>query len=415
MAGEYGIKLPSMGTMLDNTEGIINADRMRKDRQKKTQETLKKKGIAAALLLRPENIRYATSVAFVNFLDRLTYCLAFAEHDPIYFGPSGNPLGDVPWIKPEQRRLSYQWAQQSPGPDAVSYTTKKFATSIKEELKRKGIDKEKLGIDDIDEVGRQALVDIGIDLGNVMPAMLEARAVKTQDEINCIHMVSVLVDTAHYAMYNALKPGLRERDVAAIGNDVLFRLGAESVQLVLVSAGAPLQGYNTDKLIQPGDVVTIDVLTTYLGYHSCCYRNYVMGREPTELAKDLHRRSYERMYKVINDIKPGVSTADLAKHWIPAKEKGWPAEECMWCDDLAHGMGLALYEYPICNRLWSLKYPQVMQKGMTMAVEAMEFHPLVGRTKLEEIIVVTDNGCEIFTRMPVKEMMIANPIRLTEV
>jgi Xaa-Pro aminopeptidase len=51
-----------------------------------------------------------------------------------------------------------------------------------------------------------------------------------------------------------------------------------------------------------------------------------------------------------------------------------------------------------------------IEKGMTMAVECMEFHPMVGRSKLEEMVVVTDDGAEIFTRMPVKQMMIADPI-----
>ena len=51
---------------------------------------------------------------------------------------------------------------------------------------------------------------------------------------------------------------------------------------------------------------------------------------------------------------------------------------------------------------------------MTLAVESMEFDPMVGRTKLEEMIVVTDTGAEIFSRMPVKDMMIASPITLAE-
>lgn len=64
--------------------------------------------------------------------------------------------------------------------------------------------------------------------------------------------------------------------------------------------------------------------------------------------------------------------------------------------------------------MWSLDYPMTIEKGMTMAVEAMEFDPMIGRTKLEEMIVVTDDGAEIFTRMPVKDMMIANPITTAE-
>jgi methionine aminopeptidase len=96
------------------------------------------------------------------------------------------------------------------------------------------------------------------------------------------------------------------------------------------------------------------------------------------------------MYKVIDTIKPGVTTADCAKYWTPAKEKGYPDERYMWCDDLAHGMGLWLYEYPIINRLWSLEHPQTIQKGMTMALEPM-LNAGVWRTR------VTDNKWTVIT------------------
>ncbi len=81
---------------------------------------------------------------------------------------------------------------------------------------------------------------------------------------------------------------------------------------------------------------------------------------------------------------------------------------------MGHGIGLWLYEYPIINRLWSLDYPMTFEKGMTLAVEAMEYSPEIGRTKIEEMIVVTDNGAEIMARMPVKDIMIASPITTAE-
>ena len=109
-------------------------------------------------------------------------------------------------------------------------------------------------------------------------------------------------------------------------------------------------------------------------------------------------------------IKPGVTTAEVAKHWQPASERGYLSEEHGWCDDLGHGIGLWLYEYPIINRLWSFDYPMTFESGMTLAVEAMHWDPVVGRTKLEEMVAVTDEGVEVITRMPIKEIMIANPI-----
>jgi Xaa-Pro aminopeptidase len=416
MPGYFGPKLGSSGAPDDTKGNLINVERMRADRTARTKEYLKKHGIAAALLLRPENIRYANSTSMCNFVDRIHYALAFADYEPIRFavdGPAKYTKTPTPWV---ETRQSIHWGNQSCGPGAVARDSKLFAAQIKDALKEKGLDKEPLGIDEIDEPGRQALVDAGFKLVNVMPVMLDARAVKTPDEIACMHMVASLCDSAHWDMYKAIQPGKRDRDIAAVGYESLFRNGVEDVFTVIVTSGGMLGGLrmNGDRLIQPGDMVTIDIVAaTFLGYNSCYYRNFMVGVKPTQSQLDLHKRSYERVYSVIDGIKPGVSTGDLAQKWATAVSKGLPDDERMlWCDDLMHGMGLWLYEYPVCNRIWSIDYPQILEPGMCMAVEAMEFDPLIGRTKLEEMIVVTETGCEVFSRIPAKEIMVANPFTL---
>ena len=388
----------------------INFERMRQERLAKAQLSMKKNGVAACLLARPENIRYVTSTKAVDFIDQLRYTLAFAEHDPIlYEMPPGKLFGSCPWIKPENLRLAIQWANESCGREATLKMAKKFAESIKSELKEKGLEGEKLGIDKFDEPAHRALAEAGIGTVDAMPVMLEARAVKTEDEINCLKMAVSITEAAWYALYEALKPGVRDRDLVAVANEALYRAGAESVWGVLVSSGVP--GTGTDKIIQVGDVVTTDfVRVTYMGYNTCYYRNIIVGRKPTPKEEDMHKKSYDRMSEVIESIKPGVSTADIARQWITANERGYPSEEYVWCEDLGHGLGLWLYEYPIINRLWSLDHPMTIEKGMTLAVEAMVTDPEVGRTKLEEMVVITGKGPEIITRMPVKDMMIANPI-----
>jgi len=383
----------------------INTARMREERLAKAKASLKKNGIAACLLTRPENMRYVTSTKATNFIDQLRYSVAFAEHDPIVYElPPGNLFGTCPWIKPENLKLAILWADEACGRDATLERAKKFAQSIKRDLKEKGLEKEKLGIDKLDEPGQQALREAGIETVDVMPAMLEARATKTEDEIYCLMMAVAISEVGWYALYEALKPGILGRDLIAVANKAMYSAGAEDVWGVL--GGARNTG-----IVQVGDVITVDFCRiTYLGYNTCYYRNIIVGRKPNDKEKDMHKRSYERVYNVIQAIKPGATTADAAKHWLPAKERGYPTEEYVWCEDLAHGIGLWLYEYPTINRLWSFDYPMTLEKGMTMAVEAMEYDREVGRTKLEEMIVIGDNGAEIMTKMPVKDMMIASPI-----
>jgi len=383
----------------------INMARMREERRAKAQASLKKNGIAACLLMRPENMRYVTSTRAVNFIDQLRYTVAFAEHDPIVYElPPGHLFGTCPWVKPENLKLAILWADEACGPDATRERAKKFAQSVKQDLKEKGLEKEKLGIDKLDEPGQRALREAGIETVDVMPAMLEARAVKTEDEINCLMMAVAISEVGWYALYEALKPGILARELIAVANKAMYSAGAEDVWGVL-------GGSRSTGIIQVGDMVTVDFCRiTYLGYNTCYYRNIIVGRKPNQKEMDMHKRSYERVRNVIEAIKPGATTADAAKHWLPAKERGYPTEEYTWCEDLAHGLGLWLYEYPIINRLWSFDYPMTLEKGMTMAVEAMEFDPEVGRTKLEEMIVIGDKGAEIMTKMPIEDMMIASPI-----
>jgi len=387
----------------------INMARMREARLARAKLALKKNGIAACLLIRPENVRYVTSTKGVDFIDQLRYCIAFAEHDPIlYEMPPGSLFGICPWIKPENLRLAVLWADESCGPEATRERARKFAKLVKQDLKEKGLEKEKLGIDKLDEPGHQALKEAGIETVDVMPAMLEARAIKTEDEINCLQMAVAIAESGWYAIYENLKPGVPIRKVVSAARAAMFDAGAEDYR---GSMGGSRLG-----IVQVGDVITIDIhRLTYMGYNTCYYRNIIVGRAPNQKEKDLHKRSYERVYNVIEAIKPGASTADVAKHWLPCKERcfppgGYPTEEYVWCEDLAHGLGLWLYEYPVIDRMFSLDHPMIIEKGMAMAVEAMEFDPEVGRTKLEEMIFVGENGAEIMTKMPVKDMMIANPI-----
>lgn len=402
------------GLGVKDWDEVINFGRMREERLAKARASLKKYGMAACLLTRPENIRYVTGGRGLDFIDQTRYTLLTVDNEPILFEPHGTLAGVHPWIKPENIRQAYQWANQAPGPDATWQTAKRFAVQIKSTLKELGLDGEKLGIDSLDEPGRQALKEVGVETVNAMPVMLQARAIKTSDEINCLKMAAAIAETGWYALYEKLKPGVRDRDLVAVATEAMYKAGAESVWNALVSSGGTGQG--TDKMVQAGDVVVVDfVRCTYLGYNTCVYRSAVVGQKPSDKIKDKYKRMYDRLYKVLNAIKPGVTTAEVAQLWETAQQKGYSCEDAVWCDDMGHGIGLWLYEYPVVNRLWSLEHPQTFEAGMTLAVEALDpIDPAIGRLKLEEMIVVTDKGVELLNRLPGKEIMIANPLIFAE-
>ncbi len=130
---------------VDWQEGI-NGERMRKERLARAQATLKNHGIAAALLLRPDNIRYTTSVKGVGFAAQLRFSLCFAEHDPIMYEHGSTLVHHkihCPWIKPENWRCAYSWLMGTVGPVASREVARKWAADIVRDLKDKGGEKEK--------------------------------------------------------------------------------------------------------------------------------------------------------------------------------------------------------------------------------------------------------------------------------
>ena len=110
----------------------------------------------------------------------------------------------------------------------------------------------------------------------------------------------------------------------------------------------------------------------------------------------------------IRAIKPGVTTADVVKLWPKAQEFGFPDEEAAFALQYGHGVGLSIWEKPIFSRLVSLDHPEVIQEGMVFALET--FWPASDgwtAARIEEQLVVTKDGCEVITRFPAEELLVA--------
>jgi len=209
----------------------INFDRMRAERLARTRAALKRHSIPAALLVRHENIRYTLAVRGHAFAPQLSYALVFAEHDPILYD-LGDQLGQqkvyCPWIKPENLRFSYCWLDSIGGKEAAQTEAKKFADAIVSDLKKHGLAAENLGVDALDERGREALIAQGAKLVDAKPALMEARKCKTPDEIACIE-TAISIANAGYTSFLSFKAGMRERDGGAAMYDAMMRAGAEVV------------------------------------------------------------------------------------------------------------------------------------------------------------------------------------------
>ena len=388
----------------------INFERMRAERLSRTQAALKRHNIAAALFVRHENIRYTLAVKGHAFAPQLSYALVFADHDPILY-----ELGDMvehqkmycPWIRPENIRFSYCWLDFICGPEGATEEAKRFAAAIVTDLRANGVFGERIGVDALDEPGRSALRAAGVELVDVKPAIMEARRCKTPDELACIE-TAIAISNNGYTSFMNFRPGMRERDGGAAMHEAMIRAGAEFASGGVRSKLNTYDVYhhgNTDRIVDAGDLVVVNTCgTTFAGYRVCIYRSFILGRKPNQKERDFYARCYDRVYGIIEAMKPGATTADAAKALLPSNTWGYPAEQSLLVAEVGHGIGMT-YEEPVISRIWSFDHPQVLEPGMVVAVECREGEWGYGGVRLEEMVLVTESGNRILSKWPADEII----------
>ena len=246
----------------------INYARMRTERLRRAQAALKRHNMAAAILFGIENMRYTTAVRGHPFASGLSYALVFADHDPILF-ETGTMIRQqriyCPWLKPENIRVAYRLLDSICGPEGAKEQAVKFAAAIALALKENGVYGERVGVDALDDVGRGALREAGIELAPAKAALMQARRCKTPDEVACMETAVAISNAGYMAFVNNFKPGMRERDGGAIFHDAMMRAGAELCGGAVVPKFNTFDVYhevNTDRIVDPGDLVTVNACST---------------------------------------------------------------------------------------------------------------------------------------------------------
>jgi Xaa-Pro aminopeptidase len=144
-----------------------------------------------------------------------------------------------------------------------------------------------------------------------------------------------------------------------------------------------------------------------MGYRTCYYRTFAIG-SASRAQVDAYVRCRDYLDAAISLIRPGVTTADVVQVWPKASEFGFPDEESCFGLQYGHGIGLSIWEKPIFSRLVSLEHPEVIEEGMVFALET--YWPANdgwSAARIEEELVVTADGCEVITRFPAEELLIA--------
>lgn len=186
----------------------------------------------------------------------------------------------------------------------------------------------------------------------------------------CLKHGAAIGDAAHHHIAKTIEPGARETDLQAAASAIMHKLGAQWVHNVQVTSGNRTQPHphlSSDRLIQPGDLVFIDIVLLLNGYHTCYYRCFCCG-QPTARQKDIHKRCLAYQQAGLAAVKPGVTTADITKVWPKCSEMGFNSEAECFVLQYGHGIGVGLWEFPIVSRLYSMDHPVEIKPGMVFAL-----------------------------------------------
>ena len=184
---------------------------------------------------------------------------------------------------------------------------KKAAQEIRDILKAEGVAGMPLGIDVVEPPFLFALQEAGLEIRDGQQVMLEARMLKSQDELTLLNMAAAMVDGVYQDIFEALKPGARENEIVALANKRLYEMGSDNVEAINAISGercSPHPHNFTDRIIRPGDQAFFDIIMSFVGYRTCYYRTFSVGKA-TQPQLDAYKKAREWMDEAIALIKPG--------------------------------------------------------------------------------------------------------------
>ncbi len=410
----WGRALPALGTMGVDFEERVDYRRLHKYRLSRVKMALDKSELGALLVFDVNNIRYITSTKIGEWeRDKLSrWALLSRTGEPILWDFGSAAVHHklyTPWLAPENCRAGLVGLRGTVDP--AFGLMKRHAEEIASILREAGVADMPIGVDIIEPPMLFELEKAGLKVRDGQQVMLEAREIKCADEIALLNRAAAMVDGAYHLIHEQLKPGVRENDIVAEVNKFLYTHGSDDVEAINAISGErcnPHPHNFTDRMIRPGDQAFFDILQSFMGYRTCYYRTFNVGRA-TPAQHDAYKTAREWLDCAMARIKPGAATSDICSAFPTCDAFGFPDEMSAFGLQFAHGLGLALHERPIISRVVSMDHPTEIKEGMVFAIET--YCPATdgySAARIEEEVVVTDKGCRVITLFPAEELPIAN-------
>ena len=253
----------------------------------------------------------------------------------------------------------------------------------------------------------------GLHVVDAQQVMLDARVIKSPDEIMLLTQAAAMVDGVYQDIVEALKPGVRENEIVALANKRLYEMGSDQVEAINAVSGErcnPHPHNFSDRLIRPGDQAFFDIIQSFNGYRTCYYRTFGVG-SATAAQRDAYSRPASGWTPRSTAVKPGVGTDEIAARVPGGTDFGFDERD---------------------GRVRAAVRPRPRPRPARAADHlAAEHHERTGRAagrawssrwrptarpvdgfsaaRIEEEVVVTEDGPRILTLFPAQDLVVANP------
>ena len=223
----------------------------------------------------------------------------------------------------------------------------------------------------------------------------ELRMIKTEEELEVIQKACEIADQAMIVAIDEIQEGKREREIAAKMEYAMKMNGAEKPAFdTIIASGwrsALPHGIASEKRIERGELVVIDEGALYNHYHSDTTRTIVVG-SPNEKQKDIYQAVLEAQMKGVEIARPGMTAKELdtvVRNIIT--EYGYGD---YFIHSTGHGVGLEIHEWPRVSQFDET----VLKPGMVITIEPGVYIPKFGGVRIEDTVVITENGAKRLTR-----------------
>jgi len=400
----------------------IDFAQLREDRIAKANQMLHKYGIGAAIVFSWDSARYLSN----------PWNHPYAKHIPLRFvllvRDAGfpfisvrddidglQPKKDCPWL--EGRIVTYEVLSQPsvirlrPDADAARQWAR-AAEQIKSLMDEHGVGGLPVSADYGPPHMHKALLDAGLDVVDGNAWILEASMIKTDDEVELMKMAASCNEAGYAALVQEFRPGMRENDAQAIMAKGIYGAGADYLEGWVVNSGPRSSPRNfnwSDRTVRPGELMSVEAChVNYCGYKVCYDRTFLVGGKPTQIQKDLYEMDVGLQHKVKELLKPGVTTAEVARNRPRPHQSFKSIEEISefrttWFSNHFGGMGIRWDDAP---HLTPAEPVIPLEKNMCVAYHCIFCLEGYEGVAIENTYRITDTGCESLCKWPFEDLMV---------